>query len=414
MLVSPWFPWPETWGSGIRLANIVRGLARVGDVDVFVVEETPPEVSPEIPSGFPVRRLGVAVRPQHAPSVVQRMRWLARGSMPRLFSGRDYHDVRSKYQAWETDGYDLAWFYTVEPYVALQQAIRAATIVEIDQLLDYTMEDILALKMTAQGHDGSGVTTKLRNVVARIQNRKDIRLYRSLYASISASADAVVVNRALDRQRLPMENVVVTPIGYDYQSDPVGHTAIGETPTIVFPALLTYGPNVDGASYLVREIVPRLRRKIPSVQIRLVGTADADVQRLHAPPGIVVTNFVPDIRPELAKAHLIAVPLRFGGGTRVKILEAFAHRIPVVSTTMGAEGIEATHGREIILADTPEDFSEACVRVLTDTALQRKMVDAAHALFLRKYRWDQIQEMIASLAIRIAGRDSEAPVATVR
>lgn len=166
--------------------------------------------------------------------------------------------------------------------------------------------------------------------------------------------------------------------------------------------MFEYGPNVDAANFLVKEILPELRSRVPSVQARLVGNASEQVRSLHQPPGVVVTGFVPDIGSELARADLIVVPVRYGGGTRIKILEAFAHRIPVVSTTIGAEGIDAAPGRDILLEDTPAAFAQACERLLTDAALRERVVEAAYRLFLARYRWEQIQDAIAALALRTA------------
>lgn len=136
--------------------------------------------------------------------------------------------------------------------------------------------------------------------------------------------------------------------------------------------------------------------------LRLVGHADEKVQKLHDPPRTVVTGFVRDVRTELALADVIAVPIRCGGGTRIKILEGFAHRIPVVSTSKGAEGIDAAHGREIIIGDTPEAFADGCVRLLTDGQYRCAVIEAAHVLFVEKYRWDRIHGRIASLGEHVA------------
>ncbi len=407
LLVSPWRPWPETWGTPIRLANIAHGLARTGEVDLFVTAEGVAESPLVAPGHLKIGRAEeVTLPPRSSLSMMRRLGWLTSGSMPRIFVARNYEAVRSMYHSWATNEYDLVWFYTVECWVALHQVIDAAKVVDLDQLNDYTMEDRLALEMMPHSDKASSVSERLRNGAALLQTRKEIHLWRQLYAALAASVESVVVCRELDRRRLGVKNVFVIPNGYDNQSQPAGRSTIGHPPTIVFPGLFTYAPNVDAATYLAREIVPLIRRKIPSVQIRLVGEPDESVQKLHNPPVVIVTHFVPDIRTELAKADLIAVPERFGGGTRVKILEAFAHRIPVVSTAIGAEGIEARHGREIFIGSTPADFAEACVRLLSDNALRGRVVDAAHTLFLNKYRWDHIQGMIASLATRIVHTSS--------
>ena len=163
-------------------------------------------------------------------------------------------------------------------------------------------------------------------------------MLRTLHANVARSVEGVVVCSELDRRRLGAENVHVIPNSYAYQHQPLGWPTVGHPPVITFPGVLKYPPNEDGAAWPVREIVPWMRERMPEVQIRLVGTATPEIEKLHDPPGVSVTGLVPDIGTELAIADVVAVPLRYGGGTRIKILEAFAHRIPVVSTTPGAAG----------------------------------------------------------------------------
>ena len=110
-----------------------------------------------------------------------------------------------------------------------------------------------------------------------------------------------------------------------------------------------------------------------------------------------------DIRPYLRLATVSAIPLMEGGGTRLKILEAFAHRIPVVSTTVGAEGLEVRPGTHLLVADDAGGIAEACARLLSDDALRRAIVDQAHALFVARYQSSIIQEEIAALARELAG-----------
>ena len=132
--------------------------------------------------------------------------------------------------------------------------------------------------------------------------------------------------------------------------------------------------------------------------MRLVGTADPLVQALDAPPAVTVVGRVPEIVTELERADLVAVPIRFGSGTRVKILEAFSHRLPVVSTTMGAEGLGLEDGRHLLLADSPEDFASACARLLTDRDLRVRLVDEAARRFHEQHRWDRSRKVVLDLA----------------
>jgi glycosyltransferase involved in cell wall biosynthesis len=167
---------------------------------------------------------------------------------------------------------------------------------------------------------------------------------------------------------------------------------------LLFAGLLTYPPNVDAARYLVTEVAPRLRAREPGAVIRLVGKADGRVRVLHDPPRVLVTGWADDITEELARADVIVVPVRYSSGTRIKILEAFAHRIPVVSTGAGVAGLEATADRHLLVADAPDAFAAACHRALADDGLRAALTDAAQAFFLERYQWSTVRRAVAALA----------------
>jgi glycosyltransferase involved in cell wall biosynthesis len=107
--------------------------------------------------------------------------------------------------------------------------------------------------------------------------------------------------------------------------------------------------------------------------------------------------------PELAQADLVAVPVRFGSGTRVKIAEAFAHQIPVVSTTLGCEGLDVVPGTHLLVADEPDAFASRCVEALTDRSLRRAITQAAHEIYLSRYRSEIVSSEITKLASAVAG-----------
>jgi len=171
---------------------------------------------------------------------------------------------------------------------------------------------------------------------------------------------------------------------------------------VLFQGTLRYPPNAEGARFLVREVAPRLRALVPRVRIRLVGTTAPGLSGLDDPPSVTLVGQVPDMSVELAVADLVVVPLRFGSGTRLKVLEAFAQKVPVVSTTLGAEGLGVGDGVHLLLADTPDGLAGACARLLGDEGLRGRLADAAHELFLRRYADDVVAERVASVARRVA------------
>ena len=189
----------------------------------------------------------------------------------------------------------------------------------------------------------------------------------------------------------------------------LGRREVGTPPTILFQGSLHYGPNIDAVDWLIDDVAPYLWEYLPGAQIRLVGTTTPRVETRHRPPAVVVAGRVPDMEPELARADIAVVPLRIGSGTRVKILESFAHRIPVVSTTIGADGLDVEDGVHLLLADRPEEFARACRRLIEDQALARRLVSAAEQRYLERYEWTaakhRVQQLVRNVAVPTAAAE---------
>lgn len=149
---------------------------------------------------------------------------------------------------------------------------------------------------------------------------------------------------------------------------------------LLFTGTMEWEPNVDAAEWMARAILPRVRARVPHARLRIVGrNPTARVRELGALEGVEVVGSVPSVWPELAGASVALAPIRMGSGTRIKILEAAAAAVPVVATTMGAEGLGMAEGREILRADRAEGFADACVRLLEAPAEAEAMGVAARA-----------------------------------
>jgi glycosyltransferase involved in cell wall biosynthesis len=170
-------------------------------------------------------------------------------------------------------------------------------------------------------------------------------------------------------------------------------------PRLVFVGWMYYPPNEDAAEFLVRDVVPELRRALgDDFEVRIVGRAPAHIHALGNQPNVTVTGFVDDLEAELRAADVAIVPLRDGAGTRIKILEAFAHGVPVVSTRIGAAGLAIEDGRHLLLADDPHGLADACARVINDVVLRTELVQTARELVEARYDWRLIESQIATLA----------------
>ena len=159
---------------------------------------------------------------------------------------------------------------------------------------------------------------------------------------------------------------------------------------IVTLGTLHYPPNADGIRWFFKEVFPLIRQGVPDAKLTIIGKnppADFLDMAAHHPDAFEVTGYAPDLVPYLNESALVVVPVRAGGGMRVRILEAFAYAMPVVTTTMGLEGIQAEPGKDVLVADSPADFANSVIRLLNDNALQLELSANGRCLAEAKYDW---------------------------
>ena len=190
-----------------------------------------------------------------------------------------------------------------------------------------------------------------------------------------------------DALRTPV-HVVQTGVETDYF---VPSDAARGRAHLVFTGSMDWLPNEDGMTYFCREILPRIRQSEPDVTLAIVGRSPTPaVMKLAELPGVEVTGRVDDVRPYIARASVYVVPLRIGGGTRLKIFEAMSMATAVVSTTVGAEGLPVTRGHDIVIADEPARFAQSVVHLIRDEAARRTLETAARQLVVGRYDWSAV------------------------
>jgi glycosyltransferase involved in cell wall biosynthesis len=171
-----------------------------------------------------------------------------------------------------------------------------------------------------------------------------------------------------------------------------------EADTLIFSGALSFSFNHMAMVYFLGEVWPLIREQRPNVTLRITGKTDAATQASLPPhPGVIFTGYVDDIRPVIARSMVSIAPLLQGGGTRLKILEAMALRVPVVSTTKGAEGLAAESGRDILIADTPQEMADAVLRLLQDATLRESIRQNALQLVRTQYDWRAIGDKFTDM-----------------
>ncbi len=190
--------------------------------------------------------------------------------------------------------------------------------------------------------------------------------------------------------------VTIVPTGVDTEQYRVAPSAVGNPPLIVFTGSMDWEPNIDAVEYFCREIWPAVLAAFPNVRFQIVGRSPhARVRRL-ASASIEVTGTVASVIDYLRSATVVIVPLRIGGGTRLKIFEAMAMAKAMVSTSIGAEGLDVTNGRDLLIADDPQSFAAGVLQVLQNPDLRRSYEQAAASL-AKRYDWSQIARQFADV-----------------
>jgi len=169
-----------------------------------------------------------------------------------------------------------------------------------------------------------------------------------------------------------------------------------ETPALIYTGGMNMFANRDAVSYFIEQVWPRIRAAVPEARFYAVGQdPSAELRRAATPEsGVIVTGYVDDVRPYVARSAVYVVPLRVGGGTRLKVVDAMAQGKAIVSTSIGCEGIDVTHGENIRIADDPATFAEQCVGLLRDPAARARLGAAARGLAERCYAWPAIGDRL--------------------
>jgi len=208
--------------------------------------------------------------------------------------------------------------------------------------------------------------------------------------------DEVFLHKYVDRG-MPIQ-VVANGVDLEYFCPDAVPDARAEKPTVLFCGAMDYNPNIDALRWYFSEVHDRLRRLVPDLEVLVVGKAPVPEVVAHGQrEGVTVTGGVPDVRPYYRRSWMQIVPLRIGGGTRLKIVESMAMGTPVVSTTIGAQGLDLRHGDDILLADTAEDFARETARALGDAPLRARIEELGKKTANERLSWPMIGKRLSDL-----------------
>ena len=255
------------------------------------------------------------------------------------------------------------------------------------------------------------------NWLRRQVMRREARAFARYEAEMCRAYDALLTVIPEDRERLlkllpagEWEEVArkftVIPICVDpAEVSPVIHSD-GHPPTILHVGTMFWPPNINGVLWFAREVLPIIHKDIPDARFVIVGkNPPEEVQALASDPRVEVTGYVVDLDPYLAAADVFVVPLHAGSGMRVKILDAWLWSLPVISTPIGAEGIEVVEGENILLAGEPQVFARAAIRLLSDKGFNRELRTNGRAWVERHYSWQEVYKKVDLVYERLLNDD---------
>lgn len=384
LVVYPYAPYPLVRGTFQRTFHLLRELARHNTVDFFALDEGgvgAPHA--HMFAGFCER---VHLQPFRHPA------W------PGMFGSRLAHPTPTTVRHWHDEAahvalaqftagqeYDLIHFcdLVMWPYVKRlpHQCPRVMDRSRVD--LMFQTDEVRTLPM---------------GTAERLRRQENIFKLGFLEREAARQLDATVVcgpddERFLRENVNESANIFVLPNGCDptfFDADAHQPTPRSD-PTWLFCGAMDYSPNVDGIGWYFNAVDRDVRAALPRRRVDIVGKNPLPAVRGYSGlPGVTVTGEVPDVRPHYQSSWFQVVPLRIGGGTRLKIVESLSIGCPVVSTTIGAQGLELRHGEHILLADTPTEFASATVQLATDGALRDRLRTAGRAQVLDLYGWPRL------------------------
>jgi len=378
LIVSPYLP-SRTAGGPVRVHGLIRGLPASCSVSLLAFAQgasADVEVAPEIRE----RCEEIVIVPNEYRRIAgRRKRTLQLRS---LLSNRSFERVVHERSDFQT-ALDGLCERTIFDVVQIEHCFMAhyrfpptAARVLDEHNVEY---DIRSRTLAVVRPGARKAYDYLNHLKLRAEEQRSWR-------DVDALAVTSPRDEAMIRSEFPDARTAVIPNAVDTEFFSPGSKR-REPDTIVFFGTLSYYPNHDGLLFFLRDVMPLVRRLHPSVRLQIVGASPpAELRRFEA-ADVRFTGFVDDLRPYLERPSVIIAPLRIGGGTRLKILEAMAMGAPVVSTSIGAEGLAVTHGRDVLLADTADAFAAEVVRVLRDDALGAELGSAGRHLVEKSYDW---------------------------
>jgi polysaccharide biosynthesis protein PslH len=381
LYITPHYLHGRTFGGQLRALHVARGLQRAGNLSVALCVEGPQSETylRKTREEFLVRH-AFEVRANPLKTLGERLRYELDPSFANVrqkrIDGVDVHLLRRI-----LDEYDLVWICQLSTANHFNLFRWPHSILDVDNFDSQLYESSAA----------SG-----RKWVRKMLDLRMAWISRRRESLLGQRFDMLTVCSAPDRAKLPASaDVRIIRNGFSDTGSSISTAHVGP-PRIGFVGHLVYGPNRTGVEWFIEQVWPLVKNRLPGVRLRLVGTGSREMQ-FHENSDIDALGYVEETSREIASWSAMIIPILIGGGTRIKIAEAFARRCPVVSTTLGAYGYDVQHEREIMLADSADRFAESCVRLVQEPELAASISEAAWHRFKAEWTWEASENAVVSV-----------------
>ncbi|GAB4197482.1 MAG: glycosyltransferase family 4 protein [Roseiflexaceae bacterium] len=391
LFLSAWCPLPADNGSKLRIAQLLRGLAANHTVDLLAFAPQPPDAASLATMQAFCGEVELLPETPFAGRATGRLAGLL-STKPRSVVANHSPAMEAAVRRRAGRGYDLV--IASQLHMAPYALLLPATPRVLEEVELAIIHEQFAAAPSARARLRYGLTWwKTRSYVAG--------LLRQFQGATVVSERERELLRPLAPAGLPL---AVVPNGVDVAAC-AGDYGPPEPDVLIYPGAISYHANHEAVAFFAAEVLPRIRAQRPAARLRVTGRASpAEIASLPAGPGLEFTGYLEDVRPAVARAWAEVVPLRTGGGTRLKVLEALALGTPLVSTSKGVEGLGLEPEREVLLADTPASFAAQTLVLLTNPAL-RAVLSAQGRRAAARFDWGHSVAALGELVEQVFQKD---------
>ena len=387
LFLTPQLPYPPEKGTALRNWGLVSGLAARHEVAVLSFLDPGQAREPADVLKETCARVEAVAPPQR--SIQDRLRDLVVTRQADMALRLASETFAGRLRDWLADApYDVIHVEGIElaPYLDIIDAADPRPLIVFDDHnCEYLLQKRVCLTdLRAPARWPGAAYSFVQWQRLRRYERWACRRADRVLAVSEADAEAL-------RRLVPDVTVTVVPNGIDTRVYRPERAAASVGPELVFTGTMDFRPNVDAILWFADHVLPRVKVAVPDVHVSIVGQRPhRRLDNLRSDPAVTLTGWVEDPRPYIARASVYVAPLRMGGGTRLKLLEAMATGRAVVATRLGAEGFPVQDGREMVLADTPDEFATAVVGLLRSPERREALEQAGRRFVEERYDWSVI------------------------